>query len=236
MRTDPSPLEPPAVIRVRVWDLPTRVFHWLLMLLVVTLVITGHEGGAWMSWHALCGYGVLTLLLFRLIWGVVGGHHTRFRHFVPSPSGVWRAWRTAHQPSLGHNPLGALSVLAMLLVLSLQATSGLFSDDEIAFSGPLSAQVSSALVSLATWYHKSVGKRALIGLVLLHVLAIVYYRWRYRESLVPPMVVGDKSVEATQAASAPSSLDGPRQRLHALWWLVVCGVLVTCLVRFGGGS
>ncbi|MBU3654306.1 MAG: hypothetical protein FGM44_14610, partial [Limnohabitans sp.] len=62
MRTDPSPLEPPAVIRVRVWDLPTRVFHWLLMLLVVTLVITGHEGGAWMNWHALCGYGVLTLL------------------------------------------------------------------------------------------------------------------------------------------------------------------------------
>jgi cytochrome b len=236
MRTDASSTPPTALMRVRVWDLPTRIFHWLLMILVVALVITGHQGGEWMPWHARCGFGVLTLLLFRLIWGVVGGHHSRFRQFVPKPASLWRALRTPHHPSTGHSPLGALSVFALLLVLGLQATSGLFSDDEIAFSGPLSAQVSASMVSLATWYHKSVGKRALIGLVLLHVLAIVYYRVRYRESLVPPMITGDKSLETAVASRAMVSQDGTRQRLHALVWLILCAGVIAALVRWGSGA
>lgn len=225
---------------VRVWDLPTRVFHWLLVVLVVLLVMTGHEGGDWMMWHARCGYAVFTLLLFRLVWGVVGGHHSRFAHFLPSFSrlrtAVARVRGGPHLTTVGHNPLGALSVLAMLLVLGLQVSSGLVSDDEIAFSGPLSTLVPGHWVSLATWYHKAVGKRLIIALVVVHVLAIVYYRRRHGERLVRAMVLGDKQLSTTQAAQTPASHDGLRQRVHALAWLVVCGLVVRAVVQWGAGS
>jgi cytochrome b len=241
MNSTPSPaVTAPAPLPVRVWDLPTRVFHWLLLVLVVALVITGHEGGEGMVWHARCGYGVFTLLLFRLVWGVVGGHHSRFVHFLPSVStfraALGRVWRGPHLASVGHNPLGALSVLAFLLALGLQVASGLVSDDEIAFSGPLSALVPGHWVSLATWYHKAVGKRLIIALVVLHVLAIAYYRHRHGERLVSAMVLGDKQLHAAHAAQTPASLDGLRQRVHALVWLVVCGLVVRAVVQWGTGA
>lgn len=225
---------------VRVWDLPTRLFHWVLLLLVLALFITGHQGGAWMPWHARCGYGVLTLLLFRLVWGMVGGHHSRFVHFLPSPAtlcqALHRAWRGPHLASVGHNPIGALSVIAFILLLALQAGTGLVSDDEIAFSGPLSAQVSASAVSLATWYHKEVGQRGLMALVLLHVAAIAYYRRRHGERLVIAMIQGDKALCADQAANTEASLDGLRQRLHALAWLLLCALAVNGLVSWGNAA
>jgi len=225
---------------VRVWDLPTRLFHWLLLGLVIALIVTGHEGGDWMMWHARCGYAVFTLLLFRLVWGAAGGHHARFAHFLPTPSSLrlalGRGRRGPHQPSVGHNPWGALSVLAMLLVLALQVASGLVSDDEIAFSGPWSAQVSSSWVSLATWYHKAVGKRLLIGLVVLHVLAIVYHRYRHGEHLVNAMVHGDKFLDPVQAAQTPVSRDGWRERGFALLVFMLSGLVVATLVQWGSGT
>ncbi len=241
MNSTPLPArEVPHTLPVRVWDLPTRLFHWLLLGLVVGLVITGQLGGGWMDWHARCGYGVFTLLLFRLVWGVVGGHHSRFVHFLPSVArlrvALSRVWRGPHVASVGHNPLGALSVLALLLVLGLQVASGLISDDEIAFSGPLSAQVPTAWSGLATWYHKAVGKWVLIGLVALHVLAIVYHRVRFSERLVTPMVRGDKVLSHEQAAQTAASRDGLRDRLHALGWLVVCAGIVRAVVQWGSGT
>ncbi len=238
MNSAPSPAhKTPHALPVRVWDLPTRLFHWLLLGLVVALVTTGQLGGGWMDWHARCGYGVFTLLLFRLVWGVVGGHHSRFAHFVPSLSrlrdALSRAWRGPHVSAVGHNPLGALSVLALLLVLGLQVASGLVSDDEIAFSGPLSTQLSADWVSLATWYHKVVGKRLLIGVVVLHMLAIVYHRLRFGERLVTPMVHGDKPLSHERAAQTPSSRDGLRERLQALGWLVLCAGVVYAVVQWG---
>jgi cytochrome b len=238
-------MNPPAtpvdsLVTLRVWDLPTRVFHWLLVVLMLGLVVTGQLGGAWMEWHARCGYGVLTLLLFRLGWGVFGGHHARFARFVPGPAALcqWlsRLGRGPHVPAIGHNPLGALSVIAMLLVLSLQALSGLVSDDEIAFTGPLSAQVSSSVVGLATWYHKSVGKPLLIGLVILHLLAMIYYRRRHGERLIEAMLTGDKTLPSEQIAGAPDSRDGLRDRLLALVWLVCCAGLVAALVLWGSAA
>jgi cytochrome b len=241
MNTTSSPTQPsPTPFKLRVWDLPTRTFHWLLVLLVIGLIITGNLGGEWMMWHARFGYGVLTLLLFRLIWGVVGGHHSRFAHFLPSVTtlraALTAAWRGPHRPSIGHNPIGALSVVAMLLVLALQAGSGLISDDEIAFNGPLSTQVSAAWVSLATWYHKSVGKRLLIALVVLHVLAMVYYRRRHGEALVRAMVVGDKNLSQEHAIHPVASRDGWRERLGALLVFGVCAGLVYALVQWGGSA
>ena len=162
---------------VRVWDLPTRVFHWALLACVVGLVITGKIGGGTIDWHARLGYAVLTLLLFRLVWGFVGGRWSRFASFIYSPRSLMQYLKGRAHPDhlVGHNPLGAGSVFAMLLVLAAQISSGLISDDEISFTGPLNKWVSSADGLLATWYHKEVGQFLLLGLVALHVAAIVFY-------------------------------------------------------------
>ena len=214
------------MVRVRIWDLPTRVFHWLLVLCVVGLVVSGQIGGAAMQWHYRLGYVALALLLFRLLWGFVGGRWSRFVVFVRSPGVVLRYLRGQGTPEMeaGHNPLGALSVLGLLTVGLVQASSGLFSDDEIISSGPLAHLVSSDWVSLATRLHTKVNKVALIALVILHVGAIVYYRVAKRRDLVRPMVTGDKEL----ASAMEPARDTVGSRLFALslfltilsgvWW------------------
>lgn len=218
--------------RVRVWDLPTRLFHWLLVFFVAGLVLTGYTGGNAMQWHARFGYAVLTLLLFRIVWGFIGGHWSRFASFLHGPSNVlaYIGGRAHPDHLVGHNPLGAGSVFAMLLVLLAQVATGLIGDDEIAFTGPLNRFVSSAAGLRATWYHKQVGQWLLIGLVVLHVAAVVWYLHRKRQNLVRPMLVGDKEL----AAPAQSSRDDLRSRMVALVVLLACGALVAWLVSIGG--
>jgi cytochrome b len=217
---------------IRVWDLPTRVFHWALVGCVIGLVVTANLGGNWMAWHFRMGYSVLTLLLFRVIWGLVGGHWSRFSSFLYAPSTVLRYLRGQGDPlhSVGHSPLGALSVFAMLLILLAQVGTGLVSDDEIASSGPLVRFVSGHVTSLATSYHKNVGKFIVLGLVALHLAAIGFYRWVKKEKLVRAMVVGDKSLPR---ASAPSARDTASTRLIALGLLLGCGLFVRWLVSLG---
>jgi cytochrome b len=219
-------------IAIRVWDLPTRTFHWSLVVCVLGLVITGNLGGAAMDWHFRFGYGVLTLLLFRLVWGFMGGYWSRFRSFVYPPRQIIGYLRTGGDANqrVGHNPLGALSVFAMLLILLLQVSSGLMSDDEISASGPLVRWVAGNWVSLATWYHKDVGKVMLIILVATHLLAIGFYRWRKNENLVRPMLTGDKYV----ATAVHASSDTARDRLIAAVILALCAAAVwTALSRLG---
>lgn len=220
--------------RVRVWDLPTRLFHWLLALCVVLLVVTGTIGGDAMPWHARLGYTVLTLLLFRIAWGFVGGRWSRFRSFLYKPSTVlaYVGGRSHPDHLVGHNPLGAGSVFAMLLVLLAQVGTGLFADDEIAFTGPLNRFVDNATGLAATWYHKAVGQWLLIALVLLHLAAIAWYGVKKREGLVRAMVVGDKEV----AGPASSSRDDTGSRVLALVLVAVCAGLVAWLVRLGAGG
>jgi cytochrome b len=215
--------------QVRVWDLPTRVFHWTLAVCVISLVVTGQIGGSAMDWHFRFGYVVLTLLLFRLAWGLVGGHWSRFSSFLYAPSTVLRYLRGQGGPELsaGHNPLGAGSVFALLFFLLVQVATGLISDDEIAASGPLTSLVPSTWVSQATWYHHSVGKLVLIVLVTLHVAAILFYLLRKRQNLVRPMLLGDKEVEQ----ALPSSRDDVRTRLLAIVLLAVCAGLVSLLLK-----
>lgn len=180
--------------KVRIWDLPTRLFHWLLAATVIALVVTAKLGGNAMNWHLLLGHVMLALLLFRLLWGLVGGRWSRFASFIHAPSALLRHLRGqgAESDSAGHSPLGALSVLAMLAVLIAQVGSGLLSDDEIAFSGPLSRFVSGGTVAQATAYHAHWGQYLLYALVALHLLAIVFYAWRGR-GLVRAMVTGTNS-------------------------------------------
>ena len=217
--------------RVRVWDLPTRIFHWALAACVVGLVITGTIGGQTMQWHARLGYAVLALLLFRLVWGFVGGRWSRFGSFIYGPTSVAAYLRGKAHPDhlIGHNPLGAGSVFAMLLVLLAQVGTGLVADDEISFTGPLNRFVSTSKGLAATWYHKQVGQWLIIALVVLHIAAIVYYQVRKRQNLVRPMVVGDKEVDHPAAASRDDAVT----RLGAAAVLGLAAALVTWIVRLG---
>jgi cytochrome b len=212
------------MVKVRIWDLPTRVFHWLLVLCVVGLVVSGQIGGSAMQWHFRLGYGVLALLLFRLVWGFVGGRWSRFVVFVRSPGVVLRYLRGQATPDMeaGHNPLGALSVLGLLAVGLVQVGTGLFSDDEIFNSGPLAHLVSADWVSLASWVHTEVNKVVLLALVLLHVAAIVYYRVAKRRDLVRPMLTGDK--ELTSALEPARDTSGSRLFALCLFAAILSGV------------
>jgi cytochrome b len=158
----------------------------------------------------------MTLLLFRLLWGLVGGHWSRFSRFLYSPATVLRYLRGQARPGehldVGHNPLGSLSVFALLGVLLVQLATGLVADDEIANVGPLNRFVSSALAGSATGWHKDWGQYLMLGLVGLHIAAIVYYAVAKRQNLVGPMLGGDKPLPP----GTPASQDGLGPRLLAL--------------------
>ena len=216
--------------KVRVWDLPTRVFHGALVLCVIGSITTAQIGGVAMEWHFRCGYGILSLLMFRLIWGVFGGRWSRFNAFTYTPKATMAYVRGHHpkaDPSVGHSPAGAVSVFALLAVLLAQVFSGLTSDDQITFAGPLVHFVSSAWTGNATWDHATVGKFILLGLMALHVGAIIFYVVVKRENLIKPMFDGDKDI----ANATPGSTDTGATRSLALAILIGCVLLVAWLVK-----
>jgi len=217
---------------IRVWDLPTRLFHLMLIIAVSGLVLTGEIGGDLMKFHFWCGYGVLSLVFFRVIWGLWGGHWSRFVNFLPTPSNVLSYINDlrngSHTPAIGHNPLGALSVFAMLLVLLLQVFSGLMSDDEIANAGPWAVLVSSDWVSMATNFHTEVGKTTLIALLGMHLASVLYYKYFKHEDLLTPMVHGDKHLPH----NTPASRDSPTSRLFAVGVWLGCAYAVFRLVNW----
>lgn len=214
---------------VRVWDAPTRLFHWALVMAIVGLVVSSQLGGAAMVWHFRFGYGVLTLLMFRFVWGFWGGHWSRFTTFLAGPLAIWRYLRGQGQmhDDVGHNPLGALSVVAILMILALQVASGLMSDDEIANAGPLTRFVASIWVSNATFYHKNIGKFILLGLVVLHLAAIAFHIFHKRENLIKPMIKGDKAL----TFAAPNARDGrPDRRRAGLVFMVCLGLVGSTVI------
>ncbi len=217
---------------LRVWDLPTRLFHWALVLCVASLIVSGLRGGAALEWHLRFGYCTLTLLLFRVVWGIVGGHWSRFVHFFYAPSTILAYLRGQSQPEheVGHNPLGSLSVWALLLVLGAQVGSGLFSDDEIATTGPLVKFASSQVVSWASAYHTEIGKVLIFVLIFLHVGAVLVYLFKKKQNLITPMLQGDKAVAAKD--KLPASQDGAAQRITALVIFAVLAGLVAYGVRY----
>jgi cytochrome b len=218
------------VATIRVWDLPTRLFHWLLVACVIGSVVTGKIGGGAIHWHARLGYAVLALLLFRLVWGLVGGHWSRFASFTYSPASLYRQLRGQSPPKhrVGHSPLGAVSVFAMLGVLMAQVGTGLISDDEISFTGALNRLVSTAQGLQATAYHKQYGQWLVVGLVALHLGAVLYYLLRKHDNLILPMFHGNK--QAVHAA-APHSRDTVHTRALAAVIFSTCAAAVFWLVR-----
>ena len=218
--------------KTRVWDLPTRIFHWALLILVVNMVVTASLGGNAMAWHFRGGYVILSLLLFRLVWGIVGGRWSRFSSFIYAPSTIIGYLKGLGKPehSVGHTPLGAGSVFALLFFLLAQVGTGLFSDDEIASSGPLAKFVANATVSTATSYHKNIGKYVLILLIVLHVGAVLFYLYKRKENLIAPMIHGDKQLDA----EIDGSRDDTRSRVTAAIVFGLCAACVGYLVRLAG--
>ena len=216
----------PATTTTRVWDLPTRLFHWLLVLCFISAFVTVKIGGNAMVWHQRCGYAIGALLLFRLLWGVVGGYWSRFGQLALSPGRVlgYVSGKADARDDVGHSPTGAWAVLAMLVFLALQVLSGMMSDDEIAFAGPLSRFVSGATASQATSYHAHIGQWVLLALIGLHMAAIVFYIVRLKKTIVAPMIGGDKALPAALAQRA--SQDTAGTRLLALVLAAICAGLM----------
>jgi cytochrome b len=175
-----------------VWDLPLRLTHWALVVSVAGAWATHYAGIEWFEWHRRLGYATLVLVAFRIVWGFVGPRHARFASFLRGPGAVrdyLRAKGTMETP--GHNPLGALSVVAMLALLLLQALTGLFANDEIANAGPFYGWVAPQTSNRISGLHET-NSNLLLGLLALHLVAIAWYVLVVGRPLVRPMLTGRK--------------------------------------------
>lgn len=220
--------------RQRVWDLPTRLFHWLLAAGIGVAVVTGKIGGELIDWHGRSGLFILGLVIFRVVWGFIGAPTARFAHFVRGPAAIRRYLRGEWR-GIGHNPLGALAVLALLALTAAQVFSGLFANDDIAFQGPLADLVSKE------WSDRSRGLHALIfngliGVVGLHLAAIAFYTRVKRESLLKPMVTGWKEVAPeVQLVAAERHPPKPGHWRSAVAFVIAATVATTTVYAAAGG-
>lgn len=179
-------------LQIRIWDLPTRLFHWLLAFSVTGALVTGWIGGNWMGWHARLGLLIVGLLAFRLAWGLLGSTYVRFAQLLQLPRSLPAYLRGEWQGG-GHNPLGWLSVLTMLAALTFQAVSGLFASDDIAFVGPLYGLVDSATSDALASLHRQ-GMWLVMALISLHLASLLFYRLVHGENLVTAMLTGKRQV------------------------------------------
>jgi cytochrome b len=219
---------------VRVWDLPTRLFHWTLVVLIALQFATAEFGLLSMDWHYRFGYATLALILFRVVWGFVGSQTSRFADFVRGPMTIARYLQTQWsvgaqikhaQTSVGHNALGGWSVLSMLGVVLLQAISGLFSSDGIDEDGPFSASVSNATVKWMTSLHH-LGETALLILIGLHIAAVLLHWLLKHDNLIAPMFSGRKRIDPAR----PISFAGNGR---ALLLFAIASAAVAVLAYFG---
>ncbi len=197
-----------AAERRLVWDLPLRMFHWLLALSLVASWVSGRAGYDFRALHMWLGYWMLGLLVFRAAWGFVGPRHARFASFFPRPRRLLPylrdTLRGTSRESVGHNPLGSLMVFAMLICVALQSVSGLFLFDDIFYSGPFHEAVSGRTADELNGLHHS---RAdlLVVLVLVHVSAVLFYTLRKRQRLVRAMLTGKKDASVVPEEEAIAS-------------------------------
>jgi cytochrome b len=222
----PKPRTP--MLLMRVWDAPTRLFHWAIVLLLITSYVavkTDH-----MSLHYWSGYTVMTLLLFRIVWGFIGSETARFRQFLRSPlAGLAHLAKFPEREpdrEIGHNAAGGWMVLAMLAALIVQVCTGLFAGDPIEGGGPFVEQLAAPTQKLLDRVH-NFNFNIILGLVVLHLLAITAYAAVKRHDLVRPMVTGKKRL--------PANLRQPRfaSPLVAALVLLVAAACVWALIRFG---
>jgi cytochrome b len=209
---------------VRIWDRPTRLVHWLLVVLIAISWWSAENDA--LEWHFRSGYAVLGLLVFRLIWGVIGSSTARFSSFVRGPGAILDYLRGRSEYRLGHNPIGALSVMALLGLLALQVGLGLFAGDEDGLhSGPFAHLIDLGLSEEITDLHE-LNFNILLVLVALHVGAILFYFFVKRDNLVKPMIVGTRE--------APRGLEPMRPA--ALWRFAVAAAIALAVVLSVSGA
>ncbi len=207
----------------QVWDIFVRLFHWALVFFIGFAWWTGEQGGEWMQWHMRCGYAVLGLVIFRLLWGFAGSFYARFRQFIYSPKTTLQYLGSLLQRKepvyAGHNPLGGWAVVLLLLLCAFQAGSGLFANDDIFTEGPLVHLVGYDLSIEITKWHKTMFN-VLLAVIAVHVVGVIYHQRFRKEPLVQGMITGQKPVaEAVDLATAEQATKSPAR-------LIVTGLIV----------
>jgi cytochrome b len=209
---------------LKVWDLPVRIFHWSLVILFIAAYITNSLGAEYFSYHLWTGYTVIVLVCFRILWGLVGPYHARFINFVRNPIAttqyVVSFIRKSDKHYAGHNPLGALMVVALLLGILAQAITGLFTNDEIFNLGPLYTYVNDELSLQLTSLHRQIFYW-ILGAIFLHIIAVVFHVWFKRDNIVKAMFTGKKNAEGLEREPAIKS-----SRI----WLAIIIVIAVALV------
>lgn len=218
-------------ISVKVWDVPVRLFHWVLVLLFAFMLFTGWTKGDWMEWHMRAGYAILALVLFRILWGFAGSSHARFSSFLAGPSAgiafVRKLLARAPAHSAGHNPLGGWMMVALLLALLFQVGTGFFANDDILIEGPLAALVSKALSDQLTgWHYWNVNLLLLFAAV--HVIAVLYHAGFMKENLIGAMFTGVKRMPAVWAEDVAARFASP---WRAFVLLAVAALAVYLIVK-----
>ena len=220
---------------IRVWDLPIRLFHWFLVVFITGSFVSINLGDEFIQWHAYFGYSILVLLVFRIVWGFVGSTHARFTSFFPTKKAILDYLSGSSPRVLGHNPIGAISVFALLFALSIQVITGLFVDDEVSFKGPLEKYVPSSISSFLSQIHEG-NQVVILTLITIHIAAIIFYKKFKAEDLIKPMISGDKEIDPSEEAKylpadlGRASKDGGLQRGFALLLLSVIAVVVGYLI------
>ena len=215
-------------VRIQVWDLPIRLFHWCLVALISAAIITGNIGGNAIEWHGRIGVTILGLLAFRIAWGFIGSTHARFANFFPTPTLI-RNYLRRQWHGIGHNPIGALSVFALLTFSVLQVATGLLANDDIAFKGPLFELVGKEMSDLLTGIHILIID-ILIALIALHLGAIIYYAHFKKNNLVKAMISGQKELDPIDSAKSLRTRGGGTRAVIA-----AC-VIALLTVYFGSGA
>lgn len=195
----------------KLWDWPTRLFHWSLVVIIALSWWTANEGH--MDWHERLAYTLLVLLLTRVLWGFVGSHASRFSSFLRGPRTVLAYLKGQVGPGAGHNPLGGWSVMLLLAMLFLQIVSGLFNSDDILFDGPLYHLASSEWQDRMGQVHV-IAFDVLLIMIAVHILAVLYHQWRHKQPLIQAMLRG--------SARAREGLEPTRPG----WWAIVIALLV----------
>jgi cytochrome b len=203
-----------------VWDLPVRITHWLLVVCVAGCWATHYAGVEWFEWHRRLGYGALVLVAFRIVWGFVGTRHARFANFLRGPRAIVAYLRSGRETT-GHNPLGALGVVALLGLLGSQAATGLFANDEIMNAGPFYGWIAPESSNRLTSLHRA-NSDWLLAMIALHVLAVGWYSLVRRRALLHAMLTGRKDERLVPVAEA---ISGSRLPLALLIVAALAGAL-----------
>ncbi|GCF88099.1 cytochrome b/b6 domain-containing protein [Shewanella sp. M-Br] len=213
-------------VKIKVWDLPTRIFHWGMVCLLALLWWSADAGE--MQWHQIFAYSLLILIGFRILWGLIGSDTARFSHFVHHPKVVLDYLRSIRTKGmsvvLGHNPIGGYMVIALIGIISLQLVTGLFATDDIFTEGPLYSYVNSDISGFLTWLHKT-NFNLILLLSAIHVLAVIIHAMK-GDKLVGAMISGYKKVSKVAFSSSAKSELRFKSEWLALVLFTVCAAVV----------